>query len=87
MQNQTISELYTDDKKAKYSNDPYVFKSVKNFYEKLYNKKQLPTLSLLKFLAIFLTERKSQMDKFTFVIISLSKTLETLFQMNYILSF
>ena len=35
MQNQTISESYTDDKKAEYCSNPtYIFKSVKNFYEK-----------------------------------------------------
>ena len=32
MQNQTISELYTDDKKSKYSsNSNYILKSAKNF--------------------------------------------------------
>ena len=35
MQNGTISELYADDKKSKYSiNSNDVLKSVKNFYEK-----------------------------------------------------
>ena len=39
MQNGTISELYTDDKKSKYSSKPNdIPKLVKNFYEKLYTK-------------------------------------------------
>ena len=37
MQNQTISELYTDDNKSKYSSNPKdIPKSAKKFYEKLY---------------------------------------------------
>ena len=37
MQNQTISELYTDDKKSKYSSSPKdILKSAKDFYENLY---------------------------------------------------
>ena len=39
MQNGTISELYTDDKKFKYSRNPnHILKSAKNLYEKLYIK-------------------------------------------------
>ena len=39
-QNGTISELYTDDKKSKYSNNPNdIYKSAKDFNEKLYAKK------------------------------------------------
>ena len=49
MQNQKFSELYTDDKKTKYSN--YILKSAKSFYEKLYTKNQPPKLSLVNFLA------------------------------------
>ena len=50
MQNQPISELYTDDKKTKCSSNPNdILKSAKNFYEKLYTKRQTPRLSLLKF--------------------------------------
>ena len=45
MQNQTTSELYTEDKKTKYSSNPnYILKSAKNFYEKLYTKRQSPKL-------------------------------------------
>ena len=37
MQNGKISELYTDDRKSKYSSNPnYILKSAKNFYEKFY---------------------------------------------------
>ena len=37
MQNQTIPELYTDDKKTKYSNNLQdILKSAKNFYKDLY---------------------------------------------------
>ena len=39
MKNQTRSELYTDDKKSNYSsNSTDIFKSAKNFYQKLYTK-------------------------------------------------
>ena len=39
MQNQKMTELYTDDKKTKYSSNPNdLLKSVPNFYEKLYSK-------------------------------------------------
>ena len=39
MQNQTIAELYTDDKKTKYSNNPKdILKYAKNFYENLYTR-------------------------------------------------
>ena len=64
MQNQKFSELYTDDKKTKYSN--YILKSAKSFYEKLYTKNQPLKLSLVNFLAKFLTERKFKMNKFIF---------------------
>ena len=37
MQNQSIAELYIDDKKNKYSNDPKdTLTSAKSFYENLY---------------------------------------------------
>ena len=37
LQNQIISELYTDDNKSKHSsNSKNILKSAKNFYEKLY---------------------------------------------------
>ena len=37
--NETISELYTDDEKSKYSSDPNdILKSAKNFNEELHTK-------------------------------------------------
>ena len=52
MQNQTISELYTDNKKTKYSSNPNdILKLAKNFYDKLYTKMQPPKLPLLNFLS------------------------------------
>ena len=51
MQNGTISELYTDDKKPKYSRNPnHILKSTKNFYEKLYKRDKRPLVPLLNFL-------------------------------------
>ena len=42
MQNQTISELYKEDKKTKYSSNPNdILKSTKNVYGKLYNNRQV----------------------------------------------
>ena len=39
MQNQTISELYIDDQKSKYSNNPSeILKSAKSFYKNLYTR-------------------------------------------------
>ena len=66
MQNKTISELYTDDKKTIYYADD-IPKSAKNFYENFCTKRQSPKLPLPNFLAKSLTERKSQMNNFTFV--------------------
>ena len=41
MQNQAISDLYTDDKKPKYFSNPYdILKSAKTFHEKLYTKER-----------------------------------------------
>ena len=42
MQNQTISELYTDDKKSKFSSNPEdILKSAKKIYENLYTRKKV----------------------------------------------
>ena len=63
-QNQTISELYTDDKKSKYPSNPNdMLKSAKNFHKNYYTK--CPKLPLLNFIVQFLTERKSQINNFT----------------------
>ena len=59
MQNGTMSELYTDDKKSKYSRNPnHILKAAKNFYEKLYIKETI---------AKFLVKGKSQINNFTIV--------------------
>ena len=64
MQNQTISESYTNDKKAKYCNIPnYVPKSVKNFYEKLYIKQTI-IKSVTSVLSSKISNRKPQMNNF-----------------------
>ena len=58
MQNGAISELYTDDKKAKYSsNTNSILKSAKNFYQKLYTKRKPLKLPLLTF------DRNSQQEE------------------------
>ena len=42
MQNQTISELYTDDKKSKVSNNlKDILNSAKKFYENFYNRQKI----------------------------------------------
>ena len=66
MQNQAISELYTDDNESKYSSSPKDI-SPKTFYEKLYTKAATFWLLLLNFLAKFQAERKYLMNNLTFV--------------------
>ena len=64
MQNQAISELYTDDKKSKYSSNPNdILKSAKNLYELLYTKEKISKTPILeifrkisKLASIFLEE-------------------------------
>ena len=59
MQNQTISELYIDDKKSKYHSSPNdILKSAKYFCEILYTKLD----NVQNFLVQLLTERKSQVN-------------------------
>ena len=66
MQNQAISELYTDDKRSKYSSNPNdILKSAKNLYELLYTEEKIsktPTLELFtktsKLASIFLEKVK-----------------------------
>ena len=66
-QNRQISQLYTDNKKSKYSSNPNdILESAKNFNEKLlYKRDKRPKLPLLNFLVKFLTKRKSQISNFT----------------------
>ena len=68
LQNESLSDLYTDDNKSKYSSN------LRRFYEfwKIFMKnftarRQLPKLLLMVFLAKFLTERKYLMNSLTFV--------------------
>ena len=57
MQNQKISELYTDNNKSKYSsNSKHTIKSWKNFVKNPTPSTQLPKLLLVDFLARLLTE-------------------------------
>ena len=52
LQSQTISELYTDDSKSKYSSNPKdIFKSSKKCYEKLYTKETTYKTDTTKFLS------------------------------------
>ena len=67
MQNQTIFELYTDDKKSKYSSNPKdILKSAKKIMKKSTPSK-LPQLLLLNFSAKFPTEKKDLMNTLIFV--------------------
>ena len=67
MQNQTILELYTDDNKSKYSNNPKdILKSEKKIM-KNYTPSELPQLLLLNLFGKFLIERKYLMNTLIFV--------------------
>ena len=66
MQNQTIFELYTDDNKSKYSNNPKdILKSEKKIM-KNYTPSELPQLLLLNLFGISLTERTYLMNTLIF---------------------
>ena len=68
LQNQTISELYTDDNKSKYySHHKNILKSVKKFMKNFAPRRQLRKLLLLNFSANFLTDRKYLLNNITFV--------------------
>ena len=67
MQNQTISELYTDDNKSKYSRNPKdILKLAKKFMKNFIPGK-LPQPLLQNFLAKSLAERKYVMSNLIFV--------------------
>ena len=52
LQNQTVSELYIDDNKSKYFNNPKnIFKSAIKFYEKLYMKETTSEFATTKILS------------------------------------
>ena len=67
MQNQTISEIYTNDNKSKLSSNPTdILKSAKKIVKNFIPKTQVPKLPLLNLLAKFLTERKYLINNFAF---------------------
>ena len=67
MQNQTISELYTDDNKSKYSSNPKeIFKSAKKNYEKLYTKEAISKATTTAFLNKILDRKEISNKKFNF---------------------
>ena len=64
----SISELYTDDNKSKYSSNPkYIFNLQKKSMRDVTPRWQLPKLLLLIFSAKFLKERKYLMTNLTFI--------------------
>ena len=65
MQNQTMSELYTDDNKSKYSSNPkYILKSAKKFYEKLYTKETTSKAAITEFLSKIPNRKKISNEQF-----------------------
>ena len=59
IQNQTISELYTDNNKSKYSsNSKDILKSAKKFYEKLYTMETTSKVTITKTLSKILNRKK-----------------------------
>ena len=65
MQNQTISEIYTDDNKSKHSSNPTdILKSAKNLYEKLYTKETTSKTATTEFISKILNRKKISNEKF-----------------------
>ena len=65
MQNQTISELYTDDEKSKYSSNPNdILKTLKNFYEKLYAKETTSKTATAKLFSKMSNQKKISNEHF-----------------------
>ena len=65
LQNQTISELCTDDNKSKYPSNPKdIFKSAKEFYENLYIKETTPKAAPTKLLSKIPSRKKISNDQF-----------------------
>ena len=59
MQNQSIAELYIDDKKNKYSNDPKdTLTCAKSFYENLYTGGNISRDTIMKLLNKILNSKK-----------------------------
>ena len=65
MQNQTISELYTDDKKSKFSSNPEdILKSAKKIYENLYTRKKVSKSATNKLLNKIPLKKKISKEHF-----------------------
>ena len=66
MQNQTISELYTDDKKSKFSSNPedILNKSAKKIYENLYTRKKVSKSATNKLLNKIPLKKKISKEHF-----------------------
>ena len=65
MQNQTISELYTDDKKSKFSSNPEdILKSAKKNYENLYTRKKVSKSATNKLLNKIPLKKKISKEHF-----------------------
>ena len=65
MENQTISELYTDDKKSKcFSNTNDILKLDKNVYEKLYTKETTSKTATAELFSKFSNRKKISNEQF-----------------------
>ena len=65
MQNQTISELYTDDKKSKFSSNPEdILKSANKIYENLYTRKKVSKSATNKLLNKIPLKKKISKEHF-----------------------
>ena len=73
MQNQTLSELYTDDNKSKYStNLKDIFKSEKKSYEKLYTKETTSIATTIEFPSNILIRKKISNEKVNLFVAKIS---------------
>ena len=60
MQNQTKSELYTDNKKSKYSSNPNdILKSARNYFEKIYIKETTSKSTIVEFFSKISNRKKN----------------------------
>ena len=65
MQNQTISELYIDDQKSKYSNNSSeILNSAKNFYKNLYTRDKVSKSAIEELLNKIPPNRKVSQEDF-----------------------
>ena len=65
MQNQTMSELYIDDQKSKYSNNPSeILKSAKNVYQNLYTRDKVSESATEELLNKIPPNRKTSKEHF-----------------------